>query len=472
MPNLKSQGSSLALVTSLHFIITNINKHKKTSKTFVEKSRTQNIYQSCHYKALCANFERTLIATRSDRINLQCLHSGHLQSTYLPIPSTAGSPFSIIRVVVLSATEQMDTRTESTAAAPTLLGLPLELFQHIAECTTKQDLRALRQTSSDCSQKVWKVHKEAHFSDRTVLLSTSSSIRHAIEVLEHPIVGGAVQKLSLVDNSLPSPFCPEANHRNEVVDMAAWRMQGTAQNKEEKIRLLCCLFSTFEQVAVVSNVHLSLNIDAPNFSAIDRRRKIGVDRSNVDIFEWIMAAMVFSGVKLNAFSIDTTAFDGFRVIDSSWRPEYMTQTYKTALYHHFELFDLVLRVDDFDTDDMASAQSSLAAFGTPTLRSLKIVVPYGRKVWSIGPEALVDAVLSLEFPRLETLEITSVEVGWDALVSFLRNQPVLRELRLRKTYVVNVPEHMNKLDAIEELKGVSGKGTVVDADCGTIFGDD
>lgn len=128
---------------------------------------------------------------------------------------------------------QHDTAaTMATAAKPSFLGVPAELFERFAQFSKPKDLLALRLTCKDAAAKVLRTYAEVHFSHRHILLTEETSLRDAIDVAQHPAFGPALRKLSIhVDEAIESPGFPQEQSPYETDEEF---QQQTAQNEERQ----------------------------------------------------------------------------------------------------------------------------------------------------------------------------------------------------------------------------------------------
>lgn len=82
-------------------------------------------------------------------------------------------------------------------AEPTFLGVPPEIFEHIAEHASNADLRALRLTSRATASRVLRTYTKAHFTCRNIYLCLEDDLLQAIEIADHPTFGPALKQLNV-----------------------------------------------------------------------------------------------------------------------------------------------------------------------------------------------------------------------------------------------------------------------------------
>ncbi|KJX99801.1 hypothetical protein TI39_contig351g00008 [Zymoseptoria brevis] len=326
--------------------------------------------------------------------------------------------------------------------SPTLLGLPVEMFQRIAEITTKDELMCLRLVSRECAAKVLKVYKEVLFSEQRVMLSTNSSIRNAIEVIDHPVFGGAIRRLVLVDNSLREPhvidFTSHETDRKESayarLAMAAYRAQNSTWTRGEDLRLLTILLRKYGQVTKRSIIHLG------TISQHKDERSVWGENGCVSL-DVVLRAVVASQARFGTFSMDNTVTDGICPVTYGQQDDAGSQLCATAFRDHFQ--DLALAIEAWgcpDNTEIRRARHFFSAISQVKLRSVRIVGGSKHVSSSSPQESTIAALMSQEFSSLESLEFGEVGLDWGRLVHFLTRQRNLRELRFSETMVSATPE--------------------------------
>lgn len=85
----------------------------------------------------------------------------------------------------------------SGKAEPTLLGVPPEIFEHVAEHVSNAELLALRLTNRTAASRVLRTYTRAHFSCRNIYLHLEDDLLRAIEIADHPIFGPALRQLTV-----------------------------------------------------------------------------------------------------------------------------------------------------------------------------------------------------------------------------------------------------------------------------------
>ncbi|SMR64471.1 unnamed protein product [Zymoseptoria tritici ST99CH_3D1] len=324
----------------------------------------------------------------------------------------------------------------------TLLGLPVEMLQRIAELTTKDELMCLRLVSRECAAKVLKVYKEVLFSEQRVMLSTNSSIRNAIEVVGHPVFGAVVQRLVLVDDSLPEPrrvdFTSFDTGREDSASarlvMATHRAQNSKWKQGEDLRLLTILLRKYGQVTQRSIIHLG------TISHHEDKRSLWSENGCISL-DMVLRAVVASKARFETFSMDNTVIDGICPVAYGSPDHGRCQLCTTTFRDHFE--DLALVIEAWEYPDNTEAQRArqfFSAISQVKLRSVRIVGGPQHASESFPQESTIAALMSQELSLLESLEFGEVGLEWGRLVSFLTRQRNLRELRFSETMVYDTPE--------------------------------
>ncbi|KAK5117497.1 hypothetical protein LTR85_008882 [Meristemomyces frigidus] len=95
----------------------------------------------------------------------------------------------------------------SSDSGSTLLALPPELFERIAELTPAEDLVQLRLTCREAASKTERTFARAHFTDRGFLLCSKPSLQTAVKIVQHTKYRATMKKVTFyVDCVASSPM--------------------------------------------------------------------------------------------------------------------------------------------------------------------------------------------------------------------------------------------------------------------------
>lgn len=86
------------------------------------------------------------------------------------------------------------------SSTPTLLGLPLELFEEAATYLSTNDLKALRHVSRACAAKIGPFYAKTVHDSNTFILRDETDMRRGLMIARHRLIGPALREIKIQIN--------------------------------------------------------------------------------------------------------------------------------------------------------------------------------------------------------------------------------------------------------------------------------
>jgi hypothetical protein len=346
--------------------------------------------------------------------------------------------------IALTASDTADGSTTTDYSAPSLDGVPLEMFERIAELTDTKDLKALRLVSHSIGAKALRTCKIVLFSEVKVMLRCKASVRGALEQAQHPVVGDAIREIVIYENLLRCPqraeydYQPELTFSEEMFQKwsSAYESQQLERHSENTLRLLTALFKTCTRNGSLS----ALRIEACDQQSLISQRPFLPQQcySPASIFgsdivlPTTIAAVIDARLSAKRFSMGATWSIRLSVVEHGSKP------YKMALYEdffrRFEDLELTLAVEAIGESTAATLSSDTkairdfcAAIFCQRMTSLNLI---GDPVFSEDHQ--IEEFMRMRFPKLRHLLVRGFKTWWDSLEGFLRSHKNLSSLTLHE----------------------------------------
>ncbi|SMR64468.1 unnamed protein product [Zymoseptoria tritici ST99CH_3D1] len=348
----------------------------------------------------------------------------------------------------------------------TLLGMPPELFDNIANSTHWKDLGSLRLVSRECAMKVSSVYKVDHFRIRRVKIATETSITNAINIVDHPEFGAAIRELLLIDDAASDPFDfswedaenPEKGAKDLRKAMAQYNAQQSTMKSGSGRRLLTGLFGKCVKKGIKTLQYSSWNEGCWNY---DGEWSL---RSTEDIVEWqgatndhcfmtVMLAIVSSGVSFETFKMNTGNGAGIPIC--TYGTDFQKGAICKAALSNFEALDLALCAsEDDEGTGYQTALEFLTMMTQLKIRSLEVTALQHAHGDQRSP---LTAFMELNFPAMKLLRLGHARLDLEDLVVYLKRQKSLRELDISGCIVCFNPrmsdsEKHRFMQGLENLK--------------------
>jgi hypothetical protein len=339
-----------------------------------------------------------------------------------------------------------------------LSSLPDEIIELIAQ-HLGNELKHLRLACRQVERAVFDFYKVSFFTEFKVFLATEASLRRAINVMKHPGLGPAVQKLVLVDDSIADPtLCPGfaeyvvLPEQQQAVLSAHRKLFGSGRDRI----LLSEVFRNCARIGKVLTIRFRGFLqgrDGP-----PRHAQRGYLNTN-HCFINAMTCIAESNATFDTLSMDTLNLDetvdgnfhyfGITIVQSR---NNLNSKISTSALNRFKTLDLI--IDGGAKNDMAfeHQHNFLADIEAPKVRSLTFTpreeyVPYicsDNESWPIVysncSPLVTQALLMLELPAAEVLNLRYASVVWEDLLAFLLRHKALLTLTFECVVVEDVPD--------------------------------
>ncbi|CAK3791011.1 hypothetical protein TI39_contig351g00008 [Lecanosticta acicola] len=196
---------------------------------------------------------------------------------------------------------------------PTLIGIPPEVFERIAQLSDDADLLAIRLVCREAASKVLRTYTEVHFSRRHIYLHRESDLRAAIPVAKHPVFGAALSELVINVDQLQDPATSVMVDRSlseearlERADQlnAIFQKQEQLKDISTHLQLLTIVFAHTRRHG--NHPVVTVDSDPPELRANLDTCGLYIAWENTDHHKSllvILEALALSGVKPSAFEM-------------------------------------------------------------------------------------------------------------------------------------------------------------------------
>ncbi|CAK3778898.1 Hypothetical predicted protein [Lecanosticta acicola] len=361
---------------------------------------------------------------------------------------------------------------------PCLTGIPAELFEDIAERLPTKSLKALRLTNRECASKVLRNYTQALFTRRAYYVSIEESLKHAIEVAEHPVFGSAVKTMYFLVDQVMGPAdvrhpCFEGDGIF-IEQNKAFKEHVSFQQRDGDFKLLAELFAILkkrhakpERVEVVDRA--TARVCPPSEAAgLHMKPPVSHAKDASRAFFAVVQAIDDSGLEVPTFGgygLDWSL--PLSKIDLNGPGMSAFNSLLTTVQ------SLHLSFDDFihTPEDKSSFEKTLSS--APVLKDLRVA---GDARWagrpsdfSIAPwlrSRTINVLLHEKFTSLECLSIKDACLDGKSLIAFAKQHKLLalRRVNLRNVALTDLTG--NNVDAcaraaLMKWMPVSGKYTLV-----------
>lgn len=350
----------------------------------------------------------------------------------------------------------------TTPPPASLAGLPLELFEFVAQHLSRYELKSLRLANRQIASKVFDSYKQALFSHQAYYMALPESIQFAIDISSHAVFGSALRKLTfLVDDVThrtykadPDNFMPPLKHGNYVDKVtAAWNRNGAVPKLLRRLFEILRGIGKLEEIELVGHVATTLQPAGNpshdlNLQAPTRRRKPNLAPLMYLLFACEETSLTIPSLKINGsrWSVPPAILEiclsrstsGFLSLLASLR------CVSVCFSHHLQhgLQDHFLA----------------ALTAAPHLRVLEWAASWeparSQHILCMEdlPPDMPEQVLYRAIPKLQELRLKFVNVGEDEIRCFVKQQVVHGPLKISLTDVtLRMGRYGRRLESPEKL---------------------
>ncbi|KAF2482076.1 hypothetical protein BDY17DRAFT_325570 [Neohortaea acidophila] len=390
-----------------------------------------------------------------------------------------------------------DTKTTPTTSSSeskeqdrlTLLGLPTELFERIAQLAEPKDLLSLRLASKAAAKKTDRTFVSAHFSERTFMPSSEASLHRFVDFGWHPLYGKALRKITFcVEELRPLSTAPpdelrpgfgEIRPRPQAGGLRLARYRKLLDDQVDlrsKRRDWDLLRLAFLALKGHDNV-LDISIMAVGDEQLPSR-EFGVIRSStgrkpvptsnsIECWQLVAAAIVSSKVRVG--NMQTGSHENWVLPMDLVMQSESCSLKTTSLFGQLRSLEQWWRFDTMDDEEIAKFARLFRDLKNLTHLSLRYW--YGSdELWETWRIAQAMMMLSIQAPALRSLEVFHLMLSLEQYVRFLGHFPRLERVGFR-TCSFSVVGNLDGIDrhsyvnVARTLKRLTGVSDMVFENC-------